>query len=75
MPRPAFSDEICFEVVPEATRAWNPESEPQAMIKGMTGQKGEGLPAETIGENAVNAGAVKPWKLKIAAIAPMMSPT
>ena len=27
----SFSERICFEVVPEATRAWKPEQAPQAM--------------------------------------------
>src|SRR6056297_1119845 len=72
--RPCFSFSICLEVVPDPTRAWKPEREPQAMIKGITGQKGDGCPPDTIGEKEVNAGAVKPAKLKIAAIPPIARP-
>ena len=53
MKSPSDSFVICLDDVPEATREWKPESDPQAMISGMAGQKGVGFPPIRLGENVV----------------------
>ena len=48
---------ICFEVVPEQTRPWNPEHAPHAIV---TNRNGNSWPVEPPASQALNASSPKP---------------